>query len=703
VTSARFGRQAWVIFTIALTVRLVHLWSMRTSPFFDILLGDAQSYDMWAQQIAAGDWMGQGVFYQAPLYAYFLAAIYTINHSLLLVRVCQAVIGAGASVLVGRAAYQLFGVTEGLLAGLILALYAPAVFFDGLVQKSVLDVFLFCLLLASLTAARTRWFAAGLILGALSLTRENALILAPVVIGWMWWRLRPLGARRARLVAMLLAGLGVVLLPTGLRNWKVGGEFHLTTAQFGPNFFIGNNAHADGTYVPLRFGRGSPEYERDDATEITARALGRTPSASEVSSYWTSRALQYIRTQPTEWLALEARKLRLLLNVTEVVDTESQESHEDYSWLLRLLGHVAHFGVLAPLACLGVWLTWGDRQRLWLLYGMTVVYAASVLAFYVVARYRLPLVPLLIIFAAAAIARSRLFVPTRLPRPATVACAAGVATVAVFCNVPAASADAMRAVTYQNLGAALQMSGRIDEAAAAFERALMLDPDYTPAYNGLGSVRRVQGRTVEAIAHLEKALHLRPDFDVARFNLANALREAGRPVEAIANYEEFLRRLPDDVDAHANLGVALAETGRLDEAVGHFRRVVALAPGTAKAHYNLGHLLLTRGDLAGAVEELSRAVQIDPQDVASREELGSVYLAQRRFAPAIEQFREATRLSPRSASGHNDLGIALGSAGHFDEAIEEFRAALGIDPSSREAGANLNAALAARQSVRREP
>jgi tetratricopeptide (TPR) repeat protein len=709
LASERFGRQAVVIVAVALAVRLVHLWSMHNSPFSDVLLGDARSYDEWARQIAAGDWIGQGVFYQAPLYAYFLGAIYTINRSLTLVRVCQAVVGAIGCGLLGRAAQHLFGKTAGLLAGLTLALYAPAVFFDGLVQKSVLDVFLLCLLLALLTGfgdrtgrgthargAHRRSIAAGAVLGALSLTRENALIFVPVVLVWIWWYFRSVAAERVSMMALFVAGAGIVLLPVGLRNWKAGGEFHLTTAQFGTNVFIGNNPHADGTYVPIRVGRGSPEYERVDATELAAQAIGGTPSPGDVSTYWTARALQYIRAQPADWLALEARKLRLLLNATEVIDTESQESHEDYSWLLRLLGHVAHFGVLAPLACLGVWLTWDDRRRVWLLYAMIGAYVLSVLAFYVVARYRLPLVPFMILFAAAAMARVHRVLAIWTPVGAMAAMTA-LAGVTVFCNVPILSADTMRAVTYQNLGTALQEAGRLDEAAARFERALILEPDYAPAHNGLGSVRRQQDRPSEAIAHLEAALRLRPDFDTARFNLANALREGGRPAEAIANYEVLLRRVPEDLGAHANLGVVLAEEGRLDEAIDHFRRVVALAPGTAKAHFNLGHSLLTRGDLAGAVDELSRAVEFDPQDVASREELGSAYLAQRRFVPAIEQFRAAIRLAPRSAGDHNDLGIALGSAGNFDDAIAEFRIALGIDPSSGEAGANLKAALAARQ------
>ncbi len=56
-------------------------------------------------------------------------------------RIVQAVVGAGACVLVGLAAARLFGSRAGRVAGFGLALYAPAIFFDALLQKSVLDVF----------------------------------------------------------------------------------------------------------------------------------------------------------------------------------------------------------------------------------------------------------------------------------------------------------------------------------------------------------------------------------------------------------------------------------------------------------------------------------------------------------------------------------------------------------------------------------
>ena len=80
-----------LIFFVALAVRLLHLWQLRDTPFFDTLLGDASGYDQWAQRLAAGDWVGTDVFYQAPLYPYFLGVIYAIvGHDLLAVRVVQA-------------------------------------------------------------------------------------------------------------------------------------------------------------------------------------------------------------------------------------------------------------------------------------------------------------------------------------------------------------------------------------------------------------------------------------------------------------------------------------------------------------------------------------------------------------------------------------------------------------------------------------
>ena len=84
----------WLIFAVAFAIRLVHLWQIQPSPFFDVLLGDARGYDEWARRLAGGDWIGTEVFYQAPLYPYFLGgSTRSAGRDLFLVRLVQAALG----------------------------------------------------------------------------------------------------------------------------------------------------------------------------------------------------------------------------------------------------------------------------------------------------------------------------------------------------------------------------------------------------------------------------------------------------------------------------------------------------------------------------------------------------------------------------------------------------------------------------------
>lgn len=712
-----FIRPAIAIFLTALSLRLLHVWQMRDSLFFSVLMGDSRGYDAWARQIAGGDWLGTEVFYQAPLYPYFLGTLYAlVGRDLLLVRAVQAVAGAISCVALGYATARLVSKPAGLIAGLMLALYAPAIFFDGLLQKSVLDVLFACVLLAliGLIADRRgerRWWALlGGVLGALSLTRENALILAAIVLAWALASPTPAAgaavprsrtARRARQrrlglapAAWLLAGLAAVLVPVAARNYAVGGGFYLTTSQFGSNLFIGNNPQADGSYISLREGRGSPEFERLDATALAEHAVGRPLSPAEVSRYWTDRTLAYIRAQPGDWLRLLLRKTWLLWSSTEMIDTESHDSHAEYSLPLRLLGPVWHFGVLAPLCAIGVWALWPDRRRLWVLYALTAAYAASVVVFFVVARYRYPLVPFVIIFAAAGSVALAEWIGRRM-RQRLIVAAAVVVVSGVVANWPQRSADERRAITENNLGTALQEDGRAADAIDRYRRALALDPAYTPALNNLGTALRAAGRVDEALAVFSQALSQDPDAANLHYNLANALMAQGKTAEAIAAYRQALAVNPQFVDAHNNLGQALEAEGRLDEAIEAFGRAVQIDDAAAIAHGNLGNALATKGAIQDALAHLQRAVALAPGNAAIRYDLGSLLIERGSFAAAVEQLREAIRLDPTRAEAHNNLGIALASQGQLAAAIASWQEALRLRPGFADARRNLE--LAARQ------
>jgi tetratricopeptide (TPR) repeat protein len=677
-------------------------------------MGDSHGYDEWAQRIAAGDWLGHEVFYQAPLYPYLLGVTYAIaGRSLLVVRIVQVLIGSASCVLLALAGVRLFSRRVGLTAGVMLALYAPAIFFDGLLQKSTLDVFFICLSLwlisrtmnakaatsakislekdslRSSRSPRSSLLWLGCAMGGLALTRENAIVLIAVVAVWSAL------ASSWKAAAVFLAGVALVLAPVVVRNAYVGGGFYVTTSQAGPNFYIGNNPRADGTYQSLRYGRGAPEYERQDATELAEHALGRTLTPAEVSSYWSGRAFDFIASQPIAWLELTMRKVALLVNAAEAVDTESQASHAEWSLPLRILGVIGHFGLLVPLAWFGVIVTWSWRSRLWLLYAMTAAYAASVVAFYVFARYRFPLVPLLMLFGAAGLAALPDIVRMRAV-PGGIKTVAAIAVTAVIANWPLLNQTWMQAVTENNLGVALQGERRLDDATTHYRRALEFRSDYAPAYSNLGTALRALGRQEEAVHAYEQALKLQPDFAGAHYNLANLLLDAGNPAAAATEFRRALQSEPASAEVHSNLGIALAATGHGDEAISEFRRAIALDPSAAKAHRNLGDALSASGAQAEAIASLRRAAELEPGDAAIQYDLGSALLEAGQLEEAVMRLRAALRANPNFVEAHNNLGIALGSQGKIDDAIAEFQLALKLRPGFPDAQKNLAMALGAR-------
>src|SRR5690242_4626068 len=122
------------IFLLAFALRLAVLLQLESMPLFYNLMGDPRGYDDWARTIAAGDWLGHEVFYQAPLYPYFLAALRALfGADLWSVRVVQIAIGAATCSLLYLAGKSFFSRAAGLAAGVLLALYAPAIFFSAVV------------------------------------------------------------------------------------------------------------------------------------------------------------------------------------------------------------------------------------------------------------------------------------------------------------------------------------------------------------------------------------------------------------------------------------------------------------------------------------------------------------------------------------------------------------------------------------------
>ncbi|MCA9037774.1 MAG: tetratricopeptide repeat protein [Planctomycetaceae bacterium] len=616
-------------------------------------MGDSKSYSDWGQRIAGGDLLGQDVFYQSPLYPYTLGGIYWLwGFERLPVLVFQAVSGAVACVILADAARRSFGRAAGMATGIIATFYAPALFFDMLVQKSSLDTLLFASLIWALVIAikqngPSQWskpLLLGVTFGLVILNRENAIVLLPVVLWvclrWLFQRgnRADLVLRSIRPLGFLATGASIVLLPVAFRNAFIGGQFHLTTSQFGPNFFIGNNADANGMYQPVRQGGGNAAFERTDATEIAEDALGYTLSPSQVSSYWTGKALTFIREHPVSWLKLMGRKFLLLANAEEITDTEDLQTYSEWSTPLRLTRHVFHFGTLFPLAVFGV-LAGRRNSAIRVIAFAVALYAISVLAFYVMGRYRYPLAVLLFLPAGLGIQRladiSRHLIrnngqeqnsevspvgstPRRLQ---TFAAFSTVALAGLIAGLPIVNADHMASVTSYNVALEFDRINDLEKASEYYRRAIRLRPIDAEAWLNLADVESRRGdlsvatrcleesvridrtlgisqfrlanlyvqqdRFVDAIVCYERCLELEPEFPPAYMNLAIALRTQGEPDQAVEVLQRAVHRFPDYLPVVMNLIDTLCEVGRTDEALPYWRKIKSAFPGEKPLTGNL--------------------------------------------------------------------------------------------------------------------
>lgn len=495
-------------------------------------------------------------------------------------------------------------------------------------------------------------------------------------------------------------------VPVGIRNYHVGGEFMISTSQLGPNLYIGNHPGAEGAYEPLVPGHGSAAYERDDVTHLAENAMGRKLSPGEVSDYWVRRSLEYIRKQPWDWLRLMGRKFLLTFSATEAADTESIEVYSDYSHILRVLSWI-NFGVILPLGVFGAWLTRQHWRRLAVLSAILLAMALAVTTFYVMARYRYPMVPIVILFAAAALSAVpglrgqnwRRWAPgvllalivavpsnfllrnshdetllnvgqelIRMGRPAE----------AVPLLQKAVSASPDYAPVHFNLGVAFNQAGQKEQALDEFAAAIKLQPDYFDAQAAMALTLLETGRPIGAVQHFREAVRLRPNLVGAHNNLGNALMQAGSRAEAIKEYQEALRLEPNNAAAHNSLAVALQQEGKLEEAIQHYEAALLLQPDHAGAHSNLALALDAKGDHNAAIQHFNRALQLEPANAGIQANLGDLLSRLGRLSEAIAHYEQAATLAGDSLEMHFQLAQAYARAGRLSEAISSFEKALAI-------------------------
>jgi len=751
--SYRVGGICFVL-VIALVVRLIYLWQIKSIPFFEAPIIDAGMYDKSAMQIL-GSTVTKKAFYQAPLYSYFLALVYKIfGHNYLASRLFQSVMGAVNCVMIMLVGERLFGRREGLLAGCIAALYGPFIYFEGELLRPVLIIFLALLVILCIlrwSESRPVWAAvAGLITGLSVITRENILIFVPVAIIYFWLSAKN---RRWFAPALFLLLMVIPILPVTASNYKKSGDFVLVSTQGAMNFYIGNSAESD------RLTGLQPGIEWEKMAFAPRDELGAEVKPSEFQWWFIKKALQDVSAAPSVWMGKLVKKLYLVFYGEELTPNSDINLYKEYSWLLRTLIFkcgplIIPFGLLFPLFVLGVISQKADRDK-WLLIGYIVSYSLSLALFHVRARYRLAIVPAMIPFAAGGI----LFLSNqiRMRNTKKVALCFFIATLsAVLVNVPWANVSfAKRFPTHYFLGLAYANKGSYELAREQFEKQLRRDPQYPELRHSYGLNLIRLGKEEEGLEQIALARNLAPDYAPIRMELGNLYKEKSEKLkasvdlqytgdlkaedqeerlkesklllekaimeyEAAAKYnpfdesikyrlallynhagypDKFRKKLREYAVQHMQdnpdyqIGIVMDQLERLDEAIIHYKAAVRINPAAVDIHNKLGIALLKRGSYEEARSHFDQSLQLEPENDEVHVHTGNILMLLGKREEAIKHFTEALRINPDNELAHNNLAMVSVQQGDLKNAIKHYAIAIRLTPESAEFHNNMGVAL----------
>ena len=659
------NRYIVALFLLALILRLAYLVEIRDALYFHTLILDAEEYDYLAQALIEGDWWltTHHTYVHGPLYPALLALLKLGGAGLVATRLFQAVLGALSCVLLYAIARRFFPAPTPLLTGLIAVGYWPFILYNGELLATTLTIFIELLLVIQLVRCTDRpsyWSAAGAgaLLGLLIETRSNTLLLVPVALWWLYHR------TRSRLLVPFCVGLCAVLAPFLVHNYLIQGT--PLPFQGAWSFYMGNNPAADGT----PYARQGIDWQR---LEILPYEADMAALPADRGRFYLSAGLDFIVDQPLAYLHLLYRKFRLFWHAFEIpvsVDIYFYEAHSRLSYL-NLFG----FGLVAPLALVGLVWNWNRWHQCGLLYGFGLSYLVSGLLFTVCARYRLPAVPFLMLFAAEALRQGALSLKGhQWRRSAALALALGAALALGHTGIDPAQVDHLRSDWLQ--GQVHMRNQAYVRAEVAYLQALQAGPD-ADVYSSLGAVYEAQKRPREAERAYRQALAWASDHTRARLNLGNLLRREQRFDEAESLLLETLSNDPRPAiqyEGHYYLGYLHLDQRDYLRAYGSFAKAVE-AEQRAEGFYALANACHQLGRQDEQIRHLWQTVDIDPEFAAAHRNLGALYLQRGEHSLAEEALLQALKLEPDVAIAHYNLGVLYMRTGRRELAQTAFETA----------------------------
>jgi len=623
------------VLLIAGLIRFIFTLDYLGNPQWEQLLVDSLFHDNWARAIASGDILGRDTFFRAPFYIYLLGGLYSLfGHSLLAARIFGHLLGLAAVLFTYLIAARVVSRRGALIAALLHAAYPVVVYFESelLVDNLFLmltEASLLAMLVALEKKSRAGFIVTGLLIGLAAITRPVILALIPLYLIWRLWAYRPTARGIFDCILILLA-VTAVILPVTVRNALVTDDPALIATSGGINFYIGNNSDADGFSASL-----PPPYRNKwqirDIRYLAETETGRTMTDSEISSFYYHKGWDWIKSKPGAFTALYLKKLYLSVNNLEL------SNNRNLALFFRSIAVLRYspldFALLVSFAVFGLLALIFNREadsRLVFMVLYAVLYILVISLFFINARFRLPILPILFIFAGEAAVRIFNLFRSRRYQVKYIFIALAAIAAGMFSrgNVAAIARDDISTGLFNQANYALY-SGRTEQAVEMYRRALAANPDY-------------------------------PDI---RLNLGAAYLKLGRADSAAVYFQRELNRFPQTAAAYSNLASLAYLDSAYARALEYADRALSLRPYLVDAHLIKLRTLATLRDTLRFSEALATAGRNLPDNRRVDLEVGIIYSNWQHYDPAIDRLNRA--LQARQAPAETDdnaFGYFIGSA-----------------------------------------
>ena len=665
-----------IIFSAAFLLRLIYIIQYRSNPTFDYPMVDELWNLNWAKEILGGNFWGDEAYFRGPLYPYLLAFFLLITgKALFWVRFIQIIIAASSAVMVYIIGRKAFSQKVGIVSGLAYAAYGTIIFYESMLLIPVTFIFLNLLAVYLLLKYQgdynpKKWLLAGLVVGLSAIARPNILLLAPFFMIWIYFGFRQLKEIKKRLLIPLvyLVGILIPVLSVTVRNIAVTGEAVLISSQGGVNLYIGNNPDTEGLTMMMpevKLNEALPWHEFTLATrEAAEKEVGHSLTAGEESSFWTKKTLKFIVSNPGKFIGITLKKTLYFILGFENSDQTDIYQSRDYSSLSKILiwkkPVYFPYGLVFPLALVGMILCWSKRKELALFYVFIIGYTPTVVLFLVTARHRLAVVPFLLIFGASA--AITLWEWGRKKKWNKVSLYTLIFIIALI----------LTNRTYFDIG---------------FENVFQTHFNLALTYER-------QGDPVAAEKEYRAALEEYPYSATTLNNLGHLLYKSGRYDEAMTYFERAIRSEPDFADAYNNAGLIYEARNDYGNAEQLYLKAAEIDPELHQADINLGDLYLNKNDFAGAERFYRRAMHKAPQSADAYFKLGALYGRMQKFDEAETTFRQGAELGQPRSIDYTNWGNIYFARKQPQQATEYYRLAIGQDSTFTQAYFNLAVTLA---------